>query len=158
MHNKHLLRVPKILSSASFAFQGPSIYPLLQFNTDKATRQGANGEKSLLVKKLEFEVREYLGKGLQPDEKVDLVCYCSVGYRSSIVAEEILKLKEDGQPPPGLRPVNLEGSIFQWASEGRSLTRKGQTGVPVEIKVTTVHPFSTVWGALTLPFSLWQWE
>ena len=107
---------------------------------------------------LEFEVREYLGKDLQPDEKVDLVCYCSVGYRSSIVAEQILKLKEDGQLPCGLRPVNLEGSIFQWASEGRSLTRKGQTGVPVEIKVTTVHPFSTVWGALTLPFSLWQWE
>ena len=105
---------------------------------------------------LESEVRESLGKGLQPDEKVDLVCYCSVGYRSSIVAEQILKLKEDGQLPQGLRPVNLEGSIFQWASEGRSLTRKGQTGVSVE--VTTVHPFSTVWGALTLPFSLWQWE
>ena len=105
---------------------------------------------------LESEVREYLGKGLQSDEKVDLVCYCSVGYRSSIVAEQILKLKEDGQLPQGLRPVNLEGSIFQWASERRSLTRKRQTGV--EIKVTTVHPFSTVWGALTLPFSLWQWE
>ena len=66
--------------------------------------------------------REYLAKGLQSDEKVDLVCYCSVGYRSSIVAEQILKLKEDGQLPQGLRPVNLEGSIFQWASEGRSLT------------------------------------
>ena len=72
--------------------------------------------------------------------------------------EQILKLKEDGQLPQGLRPVNLEGSIFQWASEGRSLTRKGQTGVSEEKKVTTVHPFSTVWGALTLPFSLWQWE
>ena len=103
---------------------------------------------------LELEVRESLGKGLQPGEKFDLVCYCSVGYRSSIVAEQILKLKEDGQLPNGLRPVNLEGSIFQWASEGRSLTRKGQTGV----SVTTVHPFLKVWGALTLPFSLWQWE
>ena len=90
---------------------------------------------------LEFEVREYLGKGLQPGEKVDLVCYCSVGYRSSIVAEQILKLKEDGQLPCGLRPVNLEGSIFQWASEGRSLTRKGQTGVPVEIRDQIAHFF-----------------
>ena len=131
--------------------------PFSQFNTDKATRQGANGAKSLLVNTLESEVRESLGKGLQQsDEKVDLVCYCSVGYRSSILAEHILKLKKDGQLPYGLRPVNLEGSIFQWASEGRSLTRKGQTGVSVE--VTTVHPFSTVWGALTLPFHLWQWE
>ena len=115
-------------------------------------------KKNLLVNTLESEVRGYLGKGLQSDEKVDLVCYCSVGYRSSIVAEQILKLKEDGQLPCGLRPVNLEGSIFRWASEGRSLTRRGQTGVPVEIKVANVHPFSTVWGALTLPFSLWQWE
>ena len=73
---------------------------------------------------LELEVREYLGKGLQQsDEKVDLVCYCSVGYRSSIVAEQILKLKEDGQLPCGLRPVNLDqysnGPQREEASHGK---------------------------------------
>ena len=155
---KILVTITKNFELCLICVPGAFNLPFSQFNTDKATRQGANGEKNLLVNTLEFEVREYLGKGLQPGEKVDLVCYCSVGYRSSILAEQILKLKEDGQLPCGLRPVNLEGSIFQWASEGRSLTRKGQTGVPVEIKVTTVHPFSTVWGALTLPFSLWQWD
>ena len=153
---KILVTITKNFELCLICVPGAFNLPFSQFNTDKATRQGANGEKNLLVNTLEFEVREYLGKGLQPGEKVDLVCYCSVGYRSSIVAEQILKLNEDGQLPCGLRPVNLEGSIFQWASEGRSLTRKGHTGV--EIKVTTVHPFSTVWGALTFPFSLWQWD
>ena len=105
-------------------------------------------------------MRKHLGKDSHlADDEVDLVCYCSVGYRSSIIAEHILKLKEDGGLPSRLQPVNLKGSIFQWASEGRDLTRVEQReDVSVETKVTTVHPFSRVWGALTLPFSLWQWE
>jgi hypothetical protein len=39
------------------------------------------------------------------------------------------------------RVRNLEGSIFEWANEGRPLVREGK-------KVTTVHPYDTTWGRL----------
>lgn len=74
---------------------------------------------------------EYL-TNIRPDTPI--VVYCSVGYRSSILAKKLQKLdfKE---------VYNLEGSIFKWANEGRPLVQ-GQT------KAHKVHPYNTHWGAL----------
>lgn len=63
-----------------------------------------------------------------------IVTYCAVGYRSGTVAT---KLREAGFT----NVWNLEGSIFQWANEHRPLVREGQP-------VTTVHPYSSLWGRL----------
>jgi rhodanese-related sulfurtransferase len=63
-----------------------------------------------------------------------VVAYCSVGYRSSQLVERL--------QAAGLTDVvNLEGSIFAWAREGRRLERNGQP-------VTTVHPYDTRFGRL----------
>ena len=48
-----------------------------------------------------------------------IVTYCSVGYRSSALAQ---RLRAAGYT----RVENLEGSIFQWANEGRPLVRAGR--------------------------------
>lgn len=65
------------------------------------------------------------------DPNVITVAYCSVGYRSSRLAEELQSL--------GYNKVwNLEGSIFQWANEGRILIQNGQ---PTQ----QVHPYSQKW-------------
>ena len=69
-----------------------------------------------------------------------VVAYCSVGYRSAALVE---RLRGMGHA----NAVNLEGSIFRWAAEGRPVYR---AGVPVE----EVHPYDDAWGAL-LPRSLW---
>lgn len=62
-----------------------------------------------------------------------LVVYCSVGYRSSKLAQRMKKA--------GFQNVyNLEGSIFQWANEDRPLV---QGDKPTQ----TVHPFNSLWGA-----------
>jgi predicted sulfurtransferase len=61
-----------------------------------------------------------------------VVLYCSVGYRSADVAA---RLQAHGYT----NVFNLEGSIFQWANEGRTLVR-GE--MPVEV----VHPFDNDWG------------
>ena len=141
--------------------------PFTQFKMDQAGSQGVattvKGEehKHLLVDILDLEVKKQLRREVHADDEVDVVCYCSVGYRSSVIAEHILELREDGHLPPGIQPYNLRGSIFQWASEGRNLTRadlSDESGGCVETQVTTVHPFSRLWGSLALPFSLWQWE
>ncbi len=63
-----------------------------------------------------------------------IVVYCSVGYRSSALAEHLEALGFS-------RVASLEGSIFQWANEGYPLVR-GQE--PVEV----VHPFDRHWGRL----------
>ena len=71
-------------------------------------------------------------EGSSPDRPV--VLYCSVGYRSSEVADYLAK--------QGFRKVyNLEGSIFAWANEGRSVYRGGE-------RVHVVHPYDGVWGKL----------
>ena len=63
-----------------------------------------------------------------------VVLYCSVGYRSSEMAAFLQKR--------GFEKVyNLEGSIFAWANEGRSVYRGGE-------RVQVVHPYDRVWGKL----------
>lgn len=63
-----------------------------------------------------------------------VVTYCSVGYRSSALAERLVKA---GVP----QVHNLEGSIFQWANEGRALEADGQPAV-------RVHPYDSTYGKL----------
>lgn len=63
-----------------------------------------------------------------------VVTYCSVGYRSSAVAERLLKA---GVP----QVQNLEGSIFQWANEGRALEADGKPAAKV-------HPYNAKYGKL----------
>ncbi len=66
-----------------------------------------------------------------------VVLYCSVGYRSAACATRLIRA--------GFTNLsNLEGSLFQWANEGRPLAREG--GV-----ATTVHPYSRRFGRLLKP-------
>lgn len=68
-----------------------------------------------------------------------IVAYCSIGWRS---AESVRRLVHDGHT----NVLNLEGSIFVWASEGRPLEGQGQS-------VRKVHPYDGKWGRL-LPSAL----
>ena len=63
-----------------------------------------------------------------------VVLYCSVGVRSSALAEEVAAAGR-------ARVYNLQGSIFQWANEGRPVVRDGQ---PVNV----VDPYNASWGRL----------
>ena len=75
-----------------------------------------------------------------PDAVV--VVYCSVGYRSAALVEQ---LRNRGHA----NAVNLAGSIFRWAGEGRPVYRGAA-------RVEQVHPYDDRWGAL-LPRSLWAY-
>lgn len=66
-----------------------------------------------------------------------VVLYCSVGYRSSALARRIIKA--------GRKNVsNLEGSVFQWANEGRPL-------INADGPAEKVHPNQNRWAALLRP-------
>jgi rhodanese-related sulfurtransferase len=67
-------------------------------------------------------------------KETPIVTYCAVGYRSGEMATKLRAA--------GFTSVqNLEGSIFQWANEHRPLVRGDKP-------VTTVHPYSSLWGRL----------
>jgi len=63
-----------------------------------------------------------------------VVTYCSVGYRSSQMAARLQKAGRTNV-------FNLDGSIFQWANEGRPLE---QAGKPAKM----VHPYNEAFGKL----------
>ncbi len=69
---------------------------------------------------------------LPPD--TPMVTYCSVGYRSSAMAE---RLREAGFT----NVSNLEGSIFEWANEDHPVYRGDRV-------VQQVHPYDKIWGLL----------
>ena len=67
-----------------------------------------------------------------PDAAV--VVYCAVGYRSAAL---VARLRAMGHA----HAVNLAGSIFRWAGDGRPVYRGGA-------RVEQVHPYDDAWGAL----------
>ena len=71
-------------------------------------------------------------RGARKDERI--VVYCSVGLRSARLARAL-------QARGFTNVYNLEGSIFQWANEGRPVYRDGR-------EVQRVHPYDEHWGAL----------
>jgi rhodanese-related sulfurtransferase len=94
----------------------------------------------------EFEVSHLLGARSTPDEPAalaalaefrperEIVLYCSVGMRSSALAEKLLARGYT-------RVANLEGGIFAWANADLPVYRGTE-------RVTAVHPFDDRWGTL----------
>ena len=78
-----------------------------------------------------------------PERSTKIVVYCSVGYRS---ARMVKRLREIGYT----EAVNLKGSIFKWANEGRPVFQGPQP-------VRGVHPYNEKWGVL-LRRDLWKYE
>ena len=125
--------------------QAPSGRP----QTERPQTGRPQPERPLLLdvrEKEEYEVSHLQDAVLATSEKEALqalegvpldrpvVLYCSVGYRSSEMAAFLQKR--------GFEKVyNLEGSIFAWANEGRSVYRGGE-------RVQVVHPYDRVWGKL----------
>ena len=74
---------------------------------------------------------------------VSAVLYCSVGQRSSALADKLLAR--------GAGSIyNLEGSLFEWANDGYAVVASdGRTG--------KVHPYDREWGML-LRRELWSRE
>jgi len=80
------------------------------------------------------QIRKQLSDVTQP-----VVVYCSVGYRSSAVAEKLQQA--------GLANVwNLDGSLFLWVNEGRPVYRGTERLSPAR-----VHPYNRKWAQLLKP-------
>ena len=80
------------------------------------------------------------------DHHVKIVCYCSVGYRSSNMAQKLYPefkiLKEMQKIDITSELCNLEGSIFKWANEGKELVNCNNA------KTKYCHPYNFLYGKL----------
>ncbi|RUS80890.1 hypothetical protein EGW08_011361, partial [Elysia chlorotica] len=68
-----------------------------------------NSDVSALVSQLE--------ESLKDKKNPTVVCYCSVGYRSSMVAKNLEQFYKTSGKTPVPEIYNLSGSLFQWANE-----------------------------------------
>ena len=85
--------------------------------------------------------------GASIGEPVTVVCYCSLGYRSSALAQQLAyELDKPVHQELKSKTViyNLEGSILKWANERKDL--EGQQ----TRKSVYVHPYNIVWGKLLM--------
>lgn len=67
-----------------------------------------------------------------------VVFYCSVGRRSSAMAEEVAQVIENSEAAA----FNLTGGVFTWRNEERSLVSQASQST------TKVHPYNFYWGRL----------
>ena len=72
-------------------------------------------------------------------EEAKVVCYCSLGYRSSILANRLGRMANDDG---NIKIFNMASGIFKWANEERPMV--DHKGSPT----TFVHPFSYIYGLL----------
>jgi rhodanese-related sulfurtransferase len=133
----------------------PDVHQLSTAGLAKDLESSQSGPPVLIDSRSEIEYAVSHLRGAQRAETVSeveaiteqrdtfIVVYCSVGYRSSRLAEDLMNA--------GFTNVfNLEGSIFKWANEGRPVYRDGQP-------VAEVHPYDDDWGRL-LDRSLWRYS
>ncbi|KAK3587229.1 hypothetical protein CHS0354_030416 [Potamilus streckersoni] len=83
---------------------------------------------------------------LNTDTKATVVCYCSVGYRSSLVADKLDKYFQqqaaEQKTEKNVHVYNLEGSLFKWANEGRPMMDCNDQATKY------AHPYNSVFGKL----------
>ena len=89
--------------------------------------------------------------GTNQDE-LNIVCYCSLGYRSSILVQRIQSFAKDDPDlsDKNIKAWNLEGSIFKWANEGRPMMDLNEK--PTKF----AHPFSYKF-CMFLQKQYWKW-
>lgn len=88
-------------------------------------------------------ITEVVGDSTTPDspkKNVRIVCYCSLGYRSSMLAKRIQHEIDAQERMDQIKIYNLEGSIFKWANENRPMVNND------EFQTVFVHPYNYIFG------------
>eukprot|EP00092_Neocalanus_flemingeri_P002240 GFUD01002386.1.p1 GENE.GFUD01002386.1~~GFUD01002386.1.p1 ORF type:complete len:174 (+),score=28.29 GFUD01002386.1:40-561(+) len=110
--------------------------------------------KLLDFKSESTQIKEFLDTNVASSgkSKIEIVCYCSLGYRSSVLAQKIRTILDGDSNQESVEVYNLEGSIFKWANEDKLLKNEKEESIDY------VHPFNTFWGLLGLNLSKWNWD
>lgn len=89
-----------------------------------------------------MEVDEFIEKYSEQIVDKTLILYCSVGVRSSRLAEKLLKKVAS---PIITQVYNLENGLFGWHNESRPLIQKQDNS---EKNTDYIHPYNFIWGRM----------
>ncbi|KAK6180387.1 hypothetical protein SNE40_012552 [Patella caerulea] len=88
------------------------------------------------------DIIKSLPRLIKTEEKARIVCYCSIGYRSSLLAQKLQQYYKNTQTETKPEIYNLEGSLFKWANEKRAMVDS------VDQPTIYAHPYNGLWGKL----------
>ena len=120
------------LSVAELARVLPLAHPVLLDARSRGAFETSHLPGAVLAPELDSAL-----EALSHAPNAPVVVYCSVGMRSSALAEELVAHGYTSAR-------NLEGGIFAWANAGQALA--SESGL-----ATKVHPFDRRWGTLLAP-------
>ena len=89
----------------------------------------------------------YSAYGTQLSGKM-IVLYCSVGVRSTRLAQRLLSTRSEAHATP---IYNLENGIFGWHNESRPLSAQNSS-------TDFVHPYNRLWGRMVNRKDLRRYE
>uniref|UniRef100_A0A4W3IY81 Rhodanese domain-containing protein n=1 Tax=Callorhinchus milii TaxID=7868 RepID=A0A4W3IY81_CALMI len=136
-----------------------SLEQLLKEDRDRVVLVDARSQAEYEVSHIEGAVRvdpdasnmdnvvQQLGLPDVQKENKTVVCYCTVGYHGSQMAQKLSGFLANGSGRHEVLPrvYNLEGGLVKWANERKEIVdgRNKPTAL--------VHPYNQVWGQLLEP-------
>ena len=122
--------MPSLSADALTEMMGGEFYPVLLDARSEAEFSVSHLKRAVRVETVDEAKTVIEENGFN----APAVVYCSVGYRSAKLVSELLEI--------GISEVfNLNGSLFQWANDGRDLHRGNEL-------VQEAHPYDKKWGKL----------
>ena len=96
-----------------------------------------------IVKSALTEITNRTSNNASAEKEINVVSYCSIGYRSSDLINHLKQEKLNDILPSNVRVnmFNLDGSLFKWANEGKPIIDANGDPTPF------VHPYNAVWGS-----------
>jgi len=145
-HEGIVERYPQVrhISTSSLAAMRPE--DMVLFDVRKPSEYGVSHLQSAIHIAPDTQVKEFLRDHGDQMVGKTVVFYCSVGERSSKLAQAVMAGEtQEGDTSQGTLNhadiVNLEGGIFKWHNEGRPVfNADGPTN--------KIHPFNRFWGRL----------
>ena len=138
IHTKILQKYPDVKHINSADFIQLEQDRTLIFDVRELEEYAVSHLKNSLQIDPDTKINEFLAQ--YSEELIDktIIFYCSVGERSSKLAEQ---LKPSLEAHGALASFNLVGGLFQWHNEKRKLMQE-------DTETTLIHPYNRYWGRL----------
>ena len=137
-HSGLLDRYPEVSHISADTLRGIPRKDVILFDVRKTSEYDVSRIEGAIRISPSMSAAEFLRDHGAHIKDKQVVFYCSVGERSSRLAERVMARAGDARPAA---IHNLEGGIFNWHNEYRNVV--GSDG-----PTSAIHPFNRKWGRL----------
>lgn len=137
-HSGLLERYPEVTHISADALQELPPKDVVLFDVRKRSEFDVSRIGGAIRVSPSIDASAFLREHAASIKEKTVVFYCSVGERSSRLAERVMSQAGNAQPAA---LYNLEGGIFKWHNEYKDVV--GASG-----ETSAIHPFNRKWGRL----------